>query len=110
MELLTLLLAFFALLASCGAFYLAQRALSQVAEPIELRRQLVAYDEALSEHESRLRAYYARLRKRDKTLSETLAPAQEELAQEDAANGNGLGGKAELWRRAQPLMARRRGG
>lgn len=75
MPTLTLYLAGFALLASLVALGLAWTAWRSVVEPLELRKQLLAFDEALTEHEQRAQAFYARQRKRDKTLTATLTDA-----------------------------------
>lgn len=63
------------LILACAAFYVAWRVRAQVVEPIELRSQVLAFDELLTEHTDRLRAAYARQRKRDKTLTAALAEA-----------------------------------
>ena len=73
------------LLVALGVSYLVWRLRDQVVEPIELRRQVLGFDQLLSEHSERLNAYYARQRKRDKSLARAFAPGPE----------NGLGAPAD---------------
>ena len=61
------------LLLAGAVFWLCKRLEQRVTEPIELRRQVMEFDQLLTEHDEKLRAYYARQRKRDKSLTAALA-------------------------------------
>ena len=100
------------LAALCGLF-LATRALhllrelsERVVEPIELRSQVLAFDELLTEHTDRLRAAYARQRKRDKNLTAALdaATAPEATGPEIVPDGGGeFDVKAAIRQRARQM-------
>lgn len=72
---LSLLAALCGLFLATRALHVARELSGRVVEPIELRRQVLAFDELLTEHTDRLRAAYARQRKRDKSLTAALDAA-----------------------------------
>ncbi len=74
-SLVTLLTAVFSLFLAVVALWYARVVGKEVVEPIELRRQVLEFDELITEHISRLRAAYARQRKRDKSLTAALDAA-----------------------------------
>lgn len=74
-SLLSLVAAVLSLFLAGVALWYATWLGKRVVEPIELRRQVLEFDELITEHISRLRAAYARQRKRDKSLTAALDAA-----------------------------------
>lgn len=103
---ITLLVAFSGLIGAAIGVWVALRASSRVAEPLELRRQCLEFDELLAQHQQRMNAWTARVAKRLQEHEMQYEPPPEVEA-EDEPSGNGGDPKAELWARARRMLAQR---
>lgn len=100
---------FFALLASGAALWLAGRAARRATEPHELRALVLEYDQLLTDHQQKLGAWYARLRKRDQQVYETEGSEGAQEGRSEEVEGEDPGDvKAGLWRDARRVLANRR--
>lgn len=107
----SLALSILSLLFSGAALFLAGRAARRVEEPVQLRGMVLQYDQTLTEHEQKLNAYYARLRKALKA-----SEGFERTPESDSDDGTGEGegspqgdDKLALWGRARDVIAARGG-
>lgn len=107
-SLLTAAAAFSGLLLGGVGVYLGVKAGNAVQEPVELRALLGEYDQALTDHQQRSHAWYARVSKRLKELQPIDLPSEPAAtADDDELDTTGAPSKAELWRRANALRAMR---